>query len=292
MRYMAKRDGFPHPVLGQRDQHWPDGRFEPSVNCSLQRTPRGHELAVDARFDTNVEAIRHLVDEGAAVCALWLYCPRTSYRRLVRATHNGDDPWRIHVRVNTLKLRGTTEIHPQVIAARPLTLNTQQANPAYRGRNIPVEAGAPLAVAAHFNAPLDDGDMGVQGMFQIREDLAYAYGWHVHADPQEAAVTISAAPDTVAYFQQRRDTGWPVETVYLAALTDSLSVWLKHADRDWEDGGWGATIRRRLEEVGVNWEADGAFEHEGRHRSLMWVAQRLLDWPLRPRPVPDDRRGR
>jgi len=291
VRYVAKRDGFPHPVLGQRDHHWPDGRFETSVDCSLQRTPRGHELAVDARFDSNVEAIRQLVDEGAAVCALWLYCPRTSYRRLVRATHDGDDPWRICVRVNTLKLRGRTEIHPQVIAARPLTLNTQQANPAYRGRDIPVEAGAPLAVAAHFNAPLDDGDMGVQGMFLIREDLAYGYGWHVHADPQEAAVTIWAAPDTVAYFQQRRNTDWPVETVFLAALTDSLSVWLQNADRDWEDGGWGATIRRRLEEVGVDC-LDGAFEHDGQHRSLMWVAQLLLEWPLRPRPEPDDRPDR
>ena len=288
MRYVAKRDGFPHPVLGQRDHHWPDGRFEPSVNATLLRATRGHELAVDARFDTNVEAIRQLVDEGAAVCALWLYCPTTSYRRLVRATHDGDDPWRVHVRVNTLKLRGTTEIHPQVIAARPLTLNTQQANPAYLGRNIPVEAGAPLAVAAHTIAPLDDGDMGVQGMFSIEEDLAYGYGWHVHADPQAAAVTIRAAPDTVAYFQQRRNTDWPLETVFLAALTDTLSVWLQNADGDWADGGWGATIRRRLEEVGVN-RVDRAFEHGGQYRSLMWVAQRLLDWPLRPRPELDDR---
>ena len=83
--------------------------------------------------------------------------------------------------------------------------------------------------------------MGVQGMFLIREDPAYGYGWHVHADAQAAAVTIWAAPDTVAYFQQRRNTDWPLETVFLAALTDTLSVWLQNADRDWADGGWGAT---------------------------------------------------
>lgn len=285
MRFDIKRDGFLHPVLGQRDYYWPNNTFTATVRCQL--VDGGSSLRITTDFGVDVPTMNELIDGGSAVCAVWMYCQKTAYRELLVASDGSRR--RLDVRVDTAQLRSQVELHPQVIAREHIHLSLTGSHQAYGTGRLRVAPGSPLAVHPATVTGLSDDDLAVWGMFRLEKRNEHGKAWNVHADPRELAVTLSADEDTLQHFQTRRseDPEWPVRTLYLAALTESIHIWMENYDYDgWPDGGWGAAIRRQLDERGITVNAEGAdstleFTLDGDYRSPTWVAQRLLGDPLR-----------
>ena len=163
MRYQADRDGFLHPVLGQREHNWPGGSFTASVDMSLTDTvsrtasvgSHTKVLLVDAKFNLTVEAIKRLIIKGDAVCAVWIYCSKTSYRELLQThtatgdehaangqanTNNGHEHernrqehhFRVRGSIPTSLLRGVVEVHPLVLTRVDTHLDVSEAHQAYQ----------------------------------------------------------------------------------------------------------------------------------------------------------------
>ena len=294
MRFSPKREGFLHPVLGQRDYHWPNGKFESDINSKIDRRNGKLVLVIDANFNLTVESINQLIDQDEAICAVWVYCQKTAYRTLLKADDHGDRR-RIRYEIPERYLRGNVELHPQVIASRKVRLSLAEAHSVYGNSWCEVPAGAPLATHPPTITGLEDDDMTIRSMFRLTVDGKYGNSWHVDADIDYITVTLSVDEDTKSWFDQQRykttetftGTEWAVQTLYLAALTETLTLWLQHYEQDteWRSGGWCSAVSRQLEvhdiQVQPGDDSDPAtFRIDGDYRSPIWVAQRLLGKPL------------
>ena len=84
------------------------------------------------------------------------------------------------------------------------------------------------------------------------------------------------------------------QTLYPAALTETLAVWLREwaPDKEWTEGGWCAAIEQKLADHSIVVDLDdtesdtspATFSVDGEYRSQAWVAQRLLGNPFRQMP--------
>ena len=295
------RDGFLHPVLGQREHHWPSGKFIPTITTDLRAAAKQKDLRVlhvKAEFNVNVDAITRHIDNGDAACAVLVWCRHTAHRALLQA--DDTERYRVTATIPTDKLRGRVELHPLVLARRPLRLDVSEANPAYGNGECPVRPGAPLAAHPEKWTVIVDDDRPVRGLFTLAVDEQYGAGWHVDVDTARFDVVLYTGRATKDWFERQRQNScseecqcsivWPEQTLYLAALTEALTVWLAERDPDsdsgWREGGWCATIEHLLAELGIEATAGDdspSFVTAGENRSVAWVAQQLLRFPLQSR---------
>ena len=291
MRYQGQRQGFLHPVLGQRAYNWPNGTFSPVVTSRLTTNRSKSVLTVDAEFSLTVDAINQLIDSDKAVCAVWVYCPRSAHRQLLQA--NRSNRWHVAESIETRYLRNTVDLHPQVLARTPLSLNLEEAHPVYGGGWCEVPAGTPLATHPYTRTKILDDDRPVRGMFLLAVDDKYGSGWHAHTDTGRSDVVLYTNKATKTWFETQRQQQplWAEQTLYPAALTETLTVWLREwaPDKEWIDGGWCATIEQKLADQSIDVEPDeegptATFSVDGDYRSPTWVAQLLLGYPLQKMP--------
>ncbi|MCY3579196.1 MAG: hypothetical protein OXH33_01345 [bacterium] len=287
MRYLPQRQGFLHPVLGQRDYNWPNGTFSPVVTSRLITDQGKSLLSVDADFTLTVEAINQLIDRDEAVCAVWVYCPNTAYRKLLQA--KGGNRRKVVGTIETQYLRSTVDLHPQVLARTRLRLNLKEAHTAYGDGWCEIPSGAPLATHPYTRTKILDDDRPVRGMFVLTICDKYGRGWHVQAETRRPEVILRADKETNNWFETKRQQEllWAEQTLYPAALTETLTVWLREwtPDKDWVEGGWCSTIEQKLTDSGIAVKAaeeggTATFSVNDDYISPTWVAQRLLGYPL------------
>ena len=292
MRYQIQRQGFLHPVLGQREYNWPNGTFSPVVTSRLTTNRGKSVLTIDAVFTCTVDAINQVIDGDEAVCAVWVYCPRTAHRQLFQA--NKSDRRHVLGSIETRYLRSTVDMHPQVLTRTSLRLNLREAHPVYGGGWCEVPAGAPLATHPYTRTKILDDDRPVRGMFLLAVEEKYGSGWHAHADTGRFDVILYTNEETKGWFeiQRQQQPLWAEQTLYPTALTETLTVWLREwaPDKEWVEGGWCATIEQKLVDYGIDVERDdegptATFSVDGDYRSPTWVAQLLLGYPLQQMPA-------
>lgn len=288
MKFASNRN-FLHPVLGQQEFLWPAKSFQPVVRCFLkQPSGRGSRpaLRIEATFDLDVAAIEQLITEKKAVFGLWVSCAATSYRFFCQAEGN-----RVQIDISTANIRGQVEAHPQIVTTVEAKLDTSEAHSVFNGEPLTLPPGTPVAVHPPTTIPVLDGDRAIRDIFDLVEDAHSVNAWDVQPDPESPVIVLTADRPTIEHLYRQRaaDSEWAIQTLYLAALTEALGIYLQNA-RTVEAvpaGGWVATITRRLAErqIRVRRDKDDPMFIAGTHpRSPAWVAQRLLGDPLRQRP--------
>jgi len=288
MRY-APRRGFRHPVLGQRDFYYPKKKFEVELFCNTSESDK--TITFWADFSLDVEAINDLIDEGKAICMLWVYCSSTSFREIYR--HNGDGLRHVKGTIPIGNLRGNIEFHPSVIATEEISLPLDEAHEAFKSDGSSAKlvcAGSPLAVHKPSYTKLDfDSDRSTRSIFQLKEDSDLPEGaWEISADPRQPVVVLRANPVTKSNFQEFRNKKQAMRTLYLAAMVQTLNIFLESHEPDAEadSSRWVGVIAQKLPEIDVATqpEDEGSASFisldNGSPLSPLWVAQRLLHNPL------------
>lgn len=289
MRY-APRRGFLHPVLGQRDVYYEGKKFNVELKC--HPSDKYKEILFSADFSIEVEAINRLIDRNEAICIIWIYCGRTSFREIYKGSSS--NLRKIEGSIELQKLRGNIEFHPSVIATKDILLPLDEANKAFRsdGRNIRlISTGSPLAVHKPSYTKLEfDIDRGTKSIFQLEVDYNMQDGsWEINADPRKAFVVLSANENTRYNFEKFRSKGLAIHTLYLAAMVQALNILLYDIDIDIDEedfSKWSNIIGRKLSELKIYIEFSEneaiKFFADGNKKYLtpLWVAQKLLENPL------------
>lgn len=294
MRFIPNRS-FGYPVVGQEDYLWPDKTFSPEVTCDLRQVGgRPPVFEVNARFRTDVAELHRLLVDGTAVCVVWVYCSATLFRTVLRAS--GSSTTRFSATIPAGCLRGVVELHPLIVAVGEGKLSLGEAHSFYEGGEVPLQPGMPLAVHHPTVTSLLDPDRRARSIFQFETVESAGRVWDVRADPDAETVVLVADSATRQLFDLRRvqDRDWPVRTLYLAALVETLRTFLDYTQLP--DGGsllgeggserWVDTISREVQRIGVEVAGTGdgdrvpGFVFSGTPRSATWVAQKLLRNPL------------
>jgi len=295
VKYASNRN-FLHPVLGQQEFLWPAKSFAPTIKVYLKQSfgkNGGPKLTIETRFRLDVAAIERLIAKERAVCGVWVYCAATSYRQFFKAENNGNRH-QVIADVPIGEIRGKVEAHPQVMTTTEVTLDTEEAHRVFDQEPLVLPPGTPLAVQPPTSIPLLDGDRTIKDIFSWMEDPDSGTAWEVRPDPDKATIVLAADRPTIEFFKDQRETDskWAMQTLYLAALTEALNVYLRHVEEDETSysGGWVGTIKRRLAGLDIQVSSDDQdpmFRAGPDGRSSAWVAQRLLGDPLQA-PPPDD----
>jgi len=297
MRY-APRRGFRYPVLGQRDFYYPEKKFEVELFCNTSESDKAITFWAD--FSLDVEAINDFIDEGKAICMLWVYCSSTSFREIYR--HNGDGLRHVKGTIPIGNLRGNIEFHPSVIATEEISLPLDEAHEAFKSDGSSAKlvcAGSPLAVHKPSYTKLDfDSDRSTRSIFQLKEDSDLPEGaWEISADPRQPVVVLRAHPVTKSNFQEFRNKKQAMRTLDLAAMVQTLNIFLESHEPDAEadSSRWVGVIAQKLPEIDVATqpEDEGSAGVSGSGSSAsfisldngtplspLWVAQSLLGNPL------------
>lgn len=288
MRFAPSR-GFLHPVLGQREDYYPGKNFAVNLNCQLDSTR--NSVYFQAKFELDVNAISSLIDNNTARCQVWTYCGATSYRHVF--TPISDNLRIVEGFIPIDRVRGTLEFHPQIIASESIHLSLEDANDEFGNGTLALPAGSPLAVHLPSVTKLNDDDRETKAIFQLSVDFELPEGtWDIRVDIKKPTIVLAAAPQTHENFDQiRRYSGIAVPTLYLAALVETLNIYLQnpeiHGYEASNSGMWTGVINQKLNDLKLDVEnIDG--EDSGRFyeietaapRSTLWVAQRLLGDPL------------
>ena len=294
MRYQHD-GGLLHPVLGQGDDHYPGCKFSADMRYQLDKTQAGEMWAAfEVTFSCGVDAIRNLVSEASAVCAVWVYCNATSYRSMERASKG---QLSLRWRIRRDELNGLVELHAGIYTLEDVWLPMDQAHPMYGSSPRLIPARSPLAMitpqGVHIES--DDGlDPAVQSILQLRQvsNRHLSEGvWSTDIDTKGPVVYIDARPDTYKTFHRIKDDPVAAQTLYLAALVDVIGAYTEAArdgDGSWlsnmsgDKSKWAGVITDRLNENGITAQPDGELKHRdsGRVVSRLEAAQMLLDRPL------------
>lgn len=296
MKFSPDR-GFLHPVLGQQEYHYPCKTFTCKVDGFLNKVTRSFEFS--AKFKLDVDAINNLIDEGQAICMLWVYSSATSHRGIFKADSSdakgGKDGKRnVKGSISLDLLRGNLELHPQVVAISDLELPLTEANQVFGEVPRKISPGSPLAVHFPTVTLLGDYDSNVKSMIVLKQDELLAEGaWDIRIDPKQPYIELVAGPDTHEAFQRLRsnDSTLTLQTLCLAALVDALTYYLKWDGFTRDDSGtWVGVVTSKLKAKGIQVsqetdQAEGVFELADSsggspRRSLLWVAQKILEEPL------------
>ncbi len=277
---------FLHPVLGQRDYHYPECSFTASLDVN---PPTGHprKLRFHATFDCDVDGVNKLLEEHKAVCAVWIYCRHTSYRRLFQAEPGKR---KLQGSIFTDEVYGQIEFHPAIFSRTDLDLPLDQANKAFGVANRRILAGSPLAVDSEPIGYTIEGTSteSTRSIFQLDKNQDMPDGvWKSEIDVSESVIYLVASPETLISFQRIRDDQLTLQTLYLAALVEALGEYLRaYESESWEANEneelWVGAITRQLNKHKITVIGDGFSDmaNHGRTVPILWVAQRLLNDPL------------
>ena len=288
MRFAPNR-GFLHPVLGQREYNYPGKNIKVTTSCEVE----DDTLRFQAEFDLDVDHINSLIDESQAKSIVWVYCGATSYRKIFEAEQ--DQPRKVTGELKVKDLRAQLELHPQVTAVEKLALPYDDAHPAFGEGPASLSPGSLIAVhKPSFTEIQKLEERSSKSIFQLECDREVKHpGWNAEIDPSKPFVSLVANEATHANFEemrksdQDRDQKRAVETLYLSALVETLQAFLHYNSEEFEDADsstWLGVISSKLKEYNISVNEDQSsfmLETDGtRPKSVLWVAQRLLEFPL------------
>ena len=291
MRFSPNR-GFLYPVLGQREYNYPGKSFNVEVSCAVE----GEKIKFKVKFDLDVDYINSLIDNGQARCIVWVYCGATSYRKIFKAEPR-------HLRevtgeLITKDLRAQLELHPQIVAVEKLDLLHDDAHPAFGEGPASLSPGNLIAVhKPSFTKIQNLEERSSKSIFQLKCDSEEKQnGWNAEIDPSHPLVFLVANKETHDIFERIRNSDKiqnshperAVQTLYLSALVETLHVFLENYDSeslaDIDSSTWVGVISSKLKEYDIAVTEDKSgfiLETSGSHpKSVLWVAQKLLEFPL------------
>lgn len=276
---------FAFPVLGQNDYYYPDKFFTTEVRA-YPNNIEGNEngISFEANFSLNVDEISNLIEQGKAVCMLWVCCRKTSYREIFEAT--ATNKYLVTGNLSLNYLMGNLEFHPQIVTTEEVELELADANSFYESKLLELPAGSSLAVHKPSNTQISGESSGAVSIFQFDEpDDSVFNSWEVIIDINEPIIKLRANKYTYDMFQRiRKDKEMAVQTLYLAALVEVLSVYLKkEAYRELEPDTWAEVIANKLTKLGIEPDDEklAFIDKNSNPHSIVWVAQRLLSDPIK-----------
>lgn len=257
-----------YPVLRPHSSDYPSG----SIKTELSQTHDDKDLHIELSFEIDEPVIRKQIEKGDARCCAFLYCTGTCYSEMLTA----DGSTVISASVPLDRINGRVEINPSIIASDDLVVRTDTAHPEYGCASMPVQKYRQLAMDEpwHFSV----GRTGtIESVFRLEKAETGTLDdgeFDFQVDPGARYIVIRSNPRTYRVFDAIRklnQTPLTKASVYLTALTTALGELQKEVDESEPAEGWAATVRARIQELGVPWPdscGDGL------------TAQRLLGKPL------------
>lgn len=251
MKYQSEH-GFTHPVLSPESDHYPNGRF--TTKLSRPQALDGN-IRIVLDFLLEESYLEQLVSDGKARCVAMLYCRATLHQQTLSA---GNGETHIDAVVSAEMLRDAIELHPLIIAAETVTLDTATADTFYHGTAPVVQEGEPLATDRGWHFGLDVGTLPLGSIFQFNPELDLKGPMQIELDPDRPYISIRV---NSAQFQQMnitRQQRLTIPSVFSAALVYAVQeVRAIDPDEPPITPGWVDTIRKQAEKHGINLSQDG-----------------------------------
>ena len=136
MKYDPKRHLL-HPVLSPNNDDYPDGELTTKVEVSPEVEP-GKDVRIEIQFQLNEPYLHQAVaEDGSAKCKAMIYCTSTVFRTDYEAA---EGEFGIVVEIPESQLDGAVEVHPFIISATDISLDSDGIHPEYRQLEAPLEA--------------------------------------------------------------------------------------------------------------------------------------------------------
>ena len=251
MKYQSEH-GFTHPVLSPESDHYPNGRF--TTKLSRPQALDGN-IRIVLDFQIQESYLEQLVGDCKARCVAMLYCRATLHQQTLPAI-NGET--QIDAAVSAEMLRDAIELHPLIIAAETVTLDTATADAFYQGAAPVVSEGEPLATDRGWHFSLDVDTLPLGSIFQFNPEPELKGPMQIELDPAQTYVSIRV---NAAQFQQMnitRQQGLTIPSVFSAALVQAVQqVRTIDPDEYVIIPGWVDTIRKQAAKHGISLSPDG-----------------------------------
>ena len=250
MKYQSEH-GFTHPVLSPESDHYPNGQFTTKLS---RPQPLDGNIRIALDFQIQETYLEQLVSEGKARCVAMLYCRATLHQQTLQA---GNGETHFDAVVSPELLRDAIELHPLIIAADTITLDTATADTFYHGIAPVVHEGEPLAADRGWHFSLDVDTLPLGSIFQFNPEPDLKGPMQIELDPAQTYVNIRV---NAAQFQQMnitRQQGLTIPSVFSAALVQAVQqVCTSDPDYDVIIPGWVDTIRKQAAKLAVDLNAD------------------------------------
>ena len=267
MRYQSEQ-GFTHPVLSPGSDHYPDGQF--TTNLHKPDVVDG-AIRIVIDFQLAEPVLEQLLQEGKARCMAMVYCRATMHQQTLFAHERAT---RIEGTIDADLLRDAVEIHPLVVAAENLELETGTADVFYQGTQPVLSEGEPLATdrAWHFSVDIDSLPLG--SIFQFIPVATLTGPMKIEADPDRTFLDIRVGASQFQQMNITRQQGLTIPSVFSAALVRAIHV-IQNLPPEYTPivPGWVDTMKKQAEKCGISLNEPESDTFE--------IAQILLDDPFK-----------
>ena len=251
MKYQSEH-GFTHPVLSPESDHYPNGRF--TTKLSRPQALDGN-IRIVLDFLLEESYLEQLVSDGKARCVAMLYCRATLHQQTLSA---GNGETHIDAIVSAEMLRDAIELHPLIVVAETVTLDTATADTFYHGVVPVVQEGEPLATDRGWHFGLDVDTLPLGSIFQFNPVPDLKGPMQIELDPARPYVSIRVNAVQFQRMNITRQQGLTIPSVFSAALVQAVQqVCAIDPDEPAIIPGWVDTIRKQAEKHGINLSQDG-----------------------------------
>ena len=252
MKYQSEH-GFTHPVLSPESDHYPNGQFTTTL---IKPEPTGDSIRIRLDFQLQEPTLEQLVSDGRARCVAMLYCRATLHQQTLQA-HSGDT--QIDDTISAELLRDAIELHPLIVAAETIALDTSAADVFFHDITPVVQEGEPLATDRGWHFSLDVETLPLGSIFQFNPEPGLTGPMQIELDPAKTYINIRV---NAAQFQEMnitRQQGLTIPSVFSAALVQAIQT-VRGIDSDEPViiPGWVDTIRKQSAKYGIDLNADDA----------------------------------
>ncbi len=250
MKYQSEH-GFTHPVLSPESDHYPDGQFSTTLS---KPEPADGNIRIILDFQLQEPTLEHLVSDGKAFCVAMLYCRATLHQQTLRA-RSGDT--QIDATVSAESLRDAIELHPLIVAAETIALDTSTSDAFFAGTEPVVQEGEPLATDRGWHFSLDVDTLPLGSIFQFIPKPDLTGPMQIELDPAKTYVNIRVNAGQLQEMNIARQQGLTIPSVFSAALVQAVhQVREITPDEQVITPGWVDTIRKQAAKYGIDITAD------------------------------------
>ena len=250
MKYQSEH-GFTHPVLSPESDHYPNGQFTTALS-KPEATDGSIRIILD--FQLQEPRLEQLVSDAKARCVAMLYCRATLHQQTLQA-YDGDT--QIDATVSAELLRDTIELHPLIVAAEIIALDTSSADAFYHGTAPVVQEGEPLATDRGWHFSLDVDTLPLGSIFQFSPEPGLTGPMQIELDPDKTYVNIRVNAVQFQEMNITRQQGLTIPSVFSAALVQAIQR-VREIDSDEPViiPGWVDTVRKQAAKHNIDLSTD------------------------------------
>lgn len=250
MKYQSEH-GFTHPVLSPESDHYPNGRI---VTRMEQPQAMGGDIRISIDFQIEESNLEKLISDGKARCVAMLYCRATLYQQTLQA---GDGDKQIDAAISSELLRDAIEVHPLVVAAETIVLDTTTADDFFNAINHEVHEGEPLAADRGWHFRLEVDTLPLGSIFQFIPETDLTGPMQIELDPDQTYVNIRINADQLQGMNITRRQGLTIPSIFSAALVEAIHhVGKIPHDEPCIVPGWVDTIRKQADKYRIDLGAE------------------------------------